>query len=123
MKFFGYLVATILVVVFASPYVPYWGIMVLLFVLAMLLKPGNPASFWGGGFGMALSWIGLSLFLTIQSGSDLPDKMAQILGAPSGTVLIAVTGIIGFVLGGLSALSGNLFRNIIKKRPTDIYRG
>lgn len=123
MKFFGFLVVTVLVVVFANPFIPYWGVMISLFILAILLKPGNSASFWGGGFGMAMSWIGLSLYLTIQSGSDLPDKMAQILGAPSGTVLVVATGIIGFLLGSLSSLSGNLFRNIIKKRPTDIYRG
>ncbi|WP_268034972.1 hypothetical protein [Algoriphagus sp. PAP.12] len=97
--------------------------MVLLFLFALILKPGNSAAFWGGGFGLALSWIGLSLFLTIDSGSDLPNKMAQILGAPSGTVLVAVTGVIGFLLGALSSLSGNLFRNLVKRRPTDIYRG
>ncbi len=123
MKFFGYLVVTILVVVFVNPFIPYWGIMVLLFLFALILKPGNSAAFWGGGFGLALSWIGLSLFLTIDSGSDLPNKMAQILGAPSGTVLVAVTGVIGFLLGALSSLSGNLFRNLVKRRPTDIYRG
>lgn len=123
MKFFGILVVTILVVVFVNPFLPYWAVMVILFVIAALLKPGNSAAFWGGGFGMALSWIGLSLYLTINSGSDLPDRMAQIIGAPSGTVLMAVTGVIGFLLGGFSSLSGNLFRNLIKRRPTNIYRG
>lgn len=123
MKFFGFLVLTILVVVFVNPFVPYWVVMISLSILAILLNPGNSASFWGGGFGMALSWVGLSMFLTIQSGSDLPDKIAQILGAPSGTVLVAVTGVIGFLLGSLASLSGNLLRNVLKKQPNNIYRG
>lgn len=123
MKFFGFLVLTILVVVFVNPFVPYWVVMISLSILAILLNPGNSASFWGGGFGMALSWVGLSMFLTIQSGSDLPDKIAQILGAPSGTVLVAVTGVIGFLLGSLASLSGNLLRNMLKKQPNNIYRG
>ena len=123
MKFFGFLVVTVLVVVFLNPFLPYWGGMAMLFGIAVIINPGNSASFWGGGFGMALSWIGLSLFLTIQSGSDLPDRMAQILGAPSGTVLMAVTGVIGFLLGAFSSLSGNLFRNLVKRRPDNIYRG
>ena len=123
MKFFGFLILTILIVVFANPFIPYWGVMVALALLAILLNPGNAIAFWGGGLGMGLSWLGLSLYLSIQTGSPLPEKIASIFGVGSGTILIGVTGLLGFLFGAFSSLTGSLFRKITKKRPDNLYRG
>lgn len=123
MKFFGFLILTALLVVFVGPFVPYWILMVGIFFLALVLKPGNLVAFFGGGFGFALSWVGLSLYLTIDTGSDLGGKMAAILSVQSSTVLLIVTGIVGFLLGAFSSLSGSMLRKLFKKKPDNIYGG
>lgn len=123
MRFFGFLILTALLVVFVGPFVPYWLLMVGAFLLALVLKPGNSAAFFGAGFGFALSWVGLSLYLTIDTGSELGGRMAAILGVQSGTVLLIVTGIVGFLLGAFSSLSGNMLRNLFRKKPDNIYGG
>ncbi len=123
MKFFGILILSTLIVVFVSPFLAYWMIMVLLGVLSLLLKPGKGAAFWGGGLGMGFSWLGQSYFLSINTGSVLPGQMADLMQLGSSIYLFLITGVLGFLLGGLASLSGAMLRNILKKRPDNVYRG
>lgn len=102
---------------------PFWGVMIGLGLLAILVQPGGGAAFFGGGFGMAFAWMGLAVYLNVETGSNLPDKMAQLFGLGNGTLLILGTGFLAFLLGAFSSWSGQLLRNLLKKKPENIYRG
>jgi hypothetical protein len=95
----------------------------LIAITSAILGGKGFASFLSGGIGMGLAWLGQTIYLSYQTGSPLPDQMAEIVGLGSGVALSAITGVIGFLLGGFSAFTGSLFRKLFEKKPDNIYRG
>ncbi|MFC3415233.1 hypothetical protein [Algoriphagus hitonicola] len=123
MKFLGFFFLTVLLVVLVNPWIPYWGVMILIFILGFVMKSGNLISFFAGGLGMGWAWMGQGLYISLSTGSDLSDKMAGIFGVGSGVMMLILTGVLGFLLGSFSGLAGNLLRKIFHREQRDIYRG
>lgn len=123
MKFLLFTLLSTLVVVFLNSVAPYWLVMVAITVLAALIHPSNWGGFFGGGVGMSMAWLGQTIYISAVTSSTLPDKIAAIMGLGSGTSLVVLTAVLGFVLGGCSGLLGVMFRNLIQKKPTDVYLG
>ncbi|WP_297337049.1 hypothetical protein [Algoriphagus sp.] len=123
MKFLGFFILVILLVLLANPWLPYWGVMILLGVLSFWKNSSSSISFFAAGLGMGIAWIGVGLFISISTGSDLADNMAEIFGVGSGIAMLVLTGVLGFLLGSFSGLSGSLLRKLIQRERKDIYRG
>lgn len=123
MRFILFTIFTALLVVFANPYIPYWGVMSCIAVLSAIIFPKPFGAFMGGGLGMGLAWLGQSLYIGITTSSTLPDQMSQIMGLSSGMSLVALTGALGFLLGAFSGWTGSLFRKMTMPRPKNIYKG
>lgn len=123
MKFISLTLLSVLVVVFLNPFFSFWIIMILIGGVSTMIGAKGFVSFLAGGIGMGLAWFGHTVFLSYSTGSPLPDQMAEIMGLGSGVALNAITGILGFVLGGFSSLSGSLFRKVLKAEPKNVYRG
>jgi hypothetical protein len=123
MKFISLTTLSALIVVFVNPFFPFWIVMGLIGILSAILGGKGFTSFLAGGIGMGLTWLGQTVYLSYQTGSPLPDQIAEIMGLGSGVALSAITGVIGFFLGGFSAYSGSLFRKLFKNKPDNIYRG
>lgn len=123
MRFIFLTIVIAILVVFLNPIVPFWGVMIAVGALSALIYPNRIGGFFGGGLGMGLTWLGQSIYLGIISGSSLPDQMGELMGLGSGMTLVAVTGIVGFLLGAFSGLTGVLFRNMLIKEPQNIYKG
>jgi len=123
MKFIGLTFLVVLVVGIINPFFPFWMVMICIAVVSAFV--GLPAfvSFLGGALGMGLVWVGQSFYLSIYSGSDLPQKMAELIGVGSGMTLVAITGVLGFLIGGLSAWTGSALRKVFTPTPDNIYRG
>ncbi len=123
MRFIFLTLITAILVVFLNPIVPFWVVMIGIGVLSAAIYPNGIGGFLGGGLGMGLTWIGQSIFLSITSASALPDRMGELMGVGSGMTLVAVTGLVGFLLGGFSGWTGVLLRNMLQKAPKNVYRG
>ncbi|MBN7817595.1 hypothetical protein [Algoriphagus pacificus] len=123
MKFISLLILSVLIVVFINPIAPFWIIMILLGISSALVGAKGASSFLATGLGMGLAWLGQTIFLDFSTGSQLPYQMGEIMGLGSGMVLIAITGVLGFLLGGFSGMTGSYFRRLFKKKPENIYRG
>lgn len=123
MRFIFLTILTALLVVFLNPIAPYWVVMIAIGVISALVYPNGFGGFLGGGLGMGLTWLGQSIYLGFSSGSSLPDRMGELMGVGSGMTLVAVTGVIGFLLGAFSGYTGVLFRNMIQKTPQNVYKG
>lgn len=123
MRFIFLTVLVAIVVVFLNPIAPFWIVMIGIAMLSALIYPNGIGGFLGGGLGMGLSWLGQSTYLGITSASSLPDRMGELMGLGSGMTLIAFTGIVGFILGAFSGLTGVLFRNLLQKTPQNVYKG
>lgn len=123
MRFIFLTLMTAILVVFINPIAPFWVVMVGVGVLSALVYPNGIGGFMGGGLGMGLTWLGQSIYLGITTASSLPDRMGELMGMGSGMTLVAITGLLGFLLGGFSGLTGVLFRNLLHKTPKNVYRG
>jgi hypothetical protein len=98
-------------------------VMIAVTALAALIRPTVWGGFLGGGLGMGLVWLGQTLYISAVTSSTLPDKMGALMGLGSGLSLMLLTAVLGFILGGCSGLLGVKFRNLIQKKPTDVYLG
>ncbi|MEB2779641.1 hypothetical protein [Algoriphagus persicinus] len=122
MKFIFFTILTALIVAVFNPFLPYWGVMILIALLAAILRQRGAGAFFAGGVGMSLAWLGQSIYISTVSGSSLTYQMGELMGFENEIVLFAITGIVGFLLGAFSALCGSLFRKLLKRKPDNIYR-
>lgn len=123
MKFILLTLVNILLVVFLGPFVPFWGLMIGIGLLSFLIGPKGIGAFLGGALGMGLGWVGISTYLGLTSASALPDQMGELMGLGSGMTLVGLVGVLGFLLGGFSGLTGVMFRNLLRPTEKNIYRG
>lgn len=114
---------TVLLVVFLNPIFPFWVIMFLIAALAGLIGLKGVESFLATGLGMGLTWLGQSLFISIQTGSPLPNRMGELMGLGTGMTLVVIAATLGFILGGFSGLTGSLFRKLLRREPENLYKG
>ena len=121
MKFILFTVLTALLVLVFNPFLHYWSVMILIGIFAAFIGNKGAGAFFAGGLGMGLAWLGQSIYISTFSGSSLPDKMGELMGFGSEMPLLAITGVLGFLLGAFSALTGSLFRNLFKRKPDNIY--
>jgi hypothetical protein len=49
--------------------------------------------------------------------------MGALMGLGTGTTLMIITAVLGFILGGFSGLLGVLGRNLFQKKPSNVYLG
>ncbi len=123
MRFILFILLVIGIVVFINPFFPYWLVMIVIGAAAALLGLSSIQGFLAGGLGMGLAWLGQSLFISMTTGSSLPNKIGELMGLGSGMTVAGVTAIIGFLLGSFSGLSGSLLRNLFRTKPNNVYRG
>lgn len=123
MRFIFFTFLTAILVVFLNAEAPFWVVMIGIGILSALIYPNGFGGFMGGGLGMGLTWIGQSIYLEISTSSPLPDRMGELMGLGPGITLVALTGIVGFLLGSFSGMTGVMFRNMIQKTPENVYKG
>ena len=90
---------------------PWWSFVVTNFIIAIALnqKPGK--SFLSGALGIGLLWLTLALVIDNQNNHILSVKVANILPLKGSYIaLIIITSVVGFLLGGLSSLTGSFVR-------------
>ena len=122
-RFFLIFIITSLIVYLSGQFLPFWGLMILTGILSFFVGGNSGAAFFGGGFGFGGVWLVMVLMISIQTNSGLPDKMASLMGMNNHNLLWVFTALLGFLLGGLSALTGNLFKKLFTVKDRNIYRG
>lgn len=114
-RFIGQL---ILVIAFsyASQFIlPWWGVIVGSALATLLIYNKALSSFFAGFLGLGLLWFYLAYTIDTANQSLLSGKVAALFGLESGFQMVLVTALLGAIIGGISALSGNYFISIFKK--------
>lgn len=122
-RFIALLIFSALFILFLGPFFSYPVLMIGVFILAYLVGGSGVMSFFAGALSFGLIWLFQAIYISVQTNSSLPDKMAELMGLGESNLLWIATGLLGFLLGGFSALTGSLLRNLFKKkRDQGVYR-
>jgi hypothetical protein len=117
MKFGIAIILTMLVSIVSGMYLPFWSVGLVAFLVAIFVyqKPGM--AYLAGFVSILLFWGLLAWWIDAQNDSILSKRMANLfpLGGSS-ALLILITGLVGAIVGGLSALSGSFLRKYIESR-------
>ena len=108
MKFIVHTLVIALIAFLLGSIVPYY--------VMMIFRGAAFLAFIAGAIGVASVWVIAPLVIWSVSGSDLPDKFSQIMGFSNGTILVGITGVMGFLIGGSSALTGNFLGKLFRER-------
>lgn len=97
--------------------------MICSFVISFIIQGNNINAFISGFLGIGLLWMVMAWKLNVETNSIMSSKVVQLIEVVDDpNTLIIVTGIIGGMVGGFSAFSGNSFRQIfIKKKKPSLY--
>ncbi|SDS30678.1 hypothetical protein SAMN05216490_0917 [Mucilaginibacter mallensis] len=97
----------------AGFFMPWWVAAIVAFLAALWIGKTPGRSFWSGFFGVAFVWVALALFKTVPNDHILATRVAHMFTLPGWGYLLALTAVIGGLVGGMSALSGILVRRLI----------
>lgn len=91
--------------------VPWWGFVVISFIVALLIHQIPAKAFAAGFLGMLLAWGAMAWWIDWQNTSLLSKQVASIFPLQgSAAALLMITGIIGGLLGGMAGLTGSYLR-------------
>lgn len=90
---------------------PWWSFMVTNFLIALAIPQKPWVAFLTGALGVGAIWAGLATGIDMANNHLLSTKVANILPLHGSYVLlILITGIVGFLLGGMSSLTASYLR-------------
>jgi hypothetical protein len=90
---------------------PWWSFVITNFIIALAIPQKPLVSFLTGALGVGAIWAGLAVGMDMANNHILSTKVAQILPLNGSYVLlIVITALIGFILGGMSSLTAAYLR-------------
>jgi hypothetical protein len=111
MKFIVSLLLTALLSFVSGLYLPWWGIAIAAFLVAVVIPLKSGISFVAGFAGVFLLWGGLAWWIDSANNSILSQKIAQVLPLGGSVIaLILVTAFVGALVAGFAALAGSYVR-------------
>lgn len=104
------------VVFWWMPSLPWWAVAVTAGIIAFLFNTSTK-SFWTGFVGVGMLWFVLAFQMNLANGGVLASKMGRLFGESlsvslTSTHLIYATAVIGGLVGGLGAMTGNYARKL-----------
>lgn len=110
------LLSLTLVFVFQFLFSSWWWIILIPLVIGFLERDSVARAILGNGAGVMLLWVIMSVFQWMGQGDVIVPRIAEVMGVGSGVVLVLATGLIGFLVAGLSGYAGfSLRRSLIKE--------
>jgi len=121
-KFLILFLLTALAVFFLGGFLPYWGLMLAVALIAFFVGAGAGSSFLACGFSFGLVWFLMVIRILAVTGSALPQQMADLMGLKNDNLLWFATALLGILIGGFSGMTGSLFKKLFEKKYDGVYR-
>ncbi len=114
-------ITTIIFALLLSQFLPWWSVMIAAFVTAFIIRLKRSAVFFVPFLAIALYWMVYAFGLSSANDFILAKKIAVLFPFHGNAyLLILVTGVIGGVASGISAVFGKLcwelFGDLVNKR-------
>lgn len=94
-------------------FLPWWSIAVAGFIYGIWIRQKPGWAFLGGFLGIFLLWGILAAYITWVNDGILADRLASLFSLPQGWMAVLATALTGGLVGGVSAVTGNLLRRAI----------
>lgn len=110
------MILVLLIAIFAwllSLFLPWWSVFIPGLIIGALLGRSGGSSFLWGFVGIAALWLIQTLFVHIGNDGVLTARIADLFSLPAGWLVILITVIMGGLIGGITTLTGYLFRKVI----------
>jgi hypothetical protein len=91
-------------------------------IISFLIGASPSISFFGSGFSFGLVWLVLSIWISIDTKSELPKSISELMGLSNDNLLWFITGMVGFIIGSFSGLTGGMLNRIFQKKDSGAYR-
>src|SRR5687767_13687045 len=112
MKFLAALILTALLSFIAGLYLPWWGIAITAFIVALIVYQKAGIAFLAAFLGLLLLWSSLAFWIDSGNESILSARIGQLLGIGNNSfLLILITGAVGGLVAGFAAMSGSFLRS------------
>jgi len=115
MRFSVLFILSALCACFFGVYSPHWALMLVIGTLAAIIGGKGSMAFFSAALAVGAVWFFTPLWITVETNTDFPQKMAEIMGLGDDVALFGLTALLGFLLGGLAALTGNQLHKIFAK--------
>lgn len=90
----------------AQFFLPWWSLALVCFGLAAWKARYGGHAFLAGFGAIGLTWLGAALYWHLFTDGILSQRVANMMTVGSPWILLAVTVLLGALIGGLSAMSG-----------------
>ncbi|HTJ14517.1 MAG TPA: hypothetical protein VL547_20905 [Dinghuibacter sp.] len=121
MRFVISLLLIVILSLAAGIWLPFWSVALVAFAVSALIPQAPGLSLICGFLAVFLTWAGLAFFLDHANHHLLGNRISQLFfKAESPLLLVALTGFVGGVIGGLSALSGSFVHKPAAKRQAEL---
>ena len=113
MKFLISVLLTALLSFAACLFLPWWVIAVTGFIVAFAIPQKAGIAFLAGFLALFFLWAGLSFWMSAANNHLLAHKISLLfIKVDNPFLLIAITGLIGGLVGGFGSLTGRLSRKL-----------
>lgn len=89
---------------------PWWIVIVISFATCGIVGKTGKISFWQPFLAILLLWIGMALFKSLPNNNILAIRVAEMLSVKQWPIVLAITGILGSLVAGISGYCGYQFR-------------
>lgn len=122
MKFIIRLLVISLTCFLTAQFMPWWSIIWCAAIVSFIVPGSNFNAFLSGFLGVGLLWLVTAWKIDVETNSIMSSKIVQLFPIDDASMLIIFTGFLGALVGGLSAITGNSFKQIfIKKKKESLY--
>jgi hypothetical protein len=111
MLFFIILILSLIV----SFVLPWWIVALISFLAALFIAKSSAHAFWSAFVAIFIVWVVMALFKSIPNDNILATRVSHLFHLPHWSLLLLVTAIIGGLVAGMSALSGQLLKRTFGK--------
>jgi hypothetical protein len=116
MKFFIYSLVIALLGYLLHSFIPWWSIVIITGIIGALARLSSIQSFLMGFLGVALLWGLFAFVLNMKNDGILATRVGELFGGVNPLGLVLITTLIGGLIGGMGALTGQLGWSVF--RPT-----
>ncbi|TKC08223.1 hypothetical protein FA048_13785 [Pedobacter polaris] len=89
---------------------PWWVIIIICFATCGLIGKTGKISFWQPFLAILVLWVGFALFKSLPNHNVLATRIAEMLSVKFWPVVLAITGLLGGLVAGISGYCGYHFR-------------